>query len=189
VHKVIKNFIPESYSNLLLAEFEKNIRWGFGGPSAGVIDNYDKANLNIRESVQYVHSIAENAQATSPVYSLVMPLVWFFEKETGLTVKHVRRIKANSLTRDGDEIKYNPPHIDVITPGCISMVYYINNSDGDTIIFDEFYDSGHCNLTEIDRVTPQQGQVLILDSNQYHASSCPLNSLQRMIINFIFEIA
>ena len=69
------------------------------------------------------------------------------------------------------------------------MIYYINNSDGDTIVFDEFYNHGHCNLTEIDRITPQQGQVLILDSDQYHSSSCPLNSLQRMIINFIFEIA
>lgn len=189
MHKIIENFIPASYSELLLNEFEKKIRWQFGGPSAGVLDNYDKNNLKIRESVQYTHPIVENDQSVSQSYSLVMPLVWFFEKETGLTVRTIRRIKANSLTRDGDELKYNPPHIDVITPGCISMIYYINDSDGDTVLFEEFYNHGHNNLTEVCRVTPKKGQVFILDSDQFHASSCPINSYQRMIINFIFEIA
>lgn len=188
MYKIIENFIPMSYCDLLLSEFEKNIRWSFGGPSAGVLDNYDKHNLKIRESVQYTHPIVENNQSVSQTYSLVMPLVWFFEKETGLTVKHIRRIKANSLTRDGDEIKYNPPHIDVTVPGCISMIYYINDSDGDTVLFEEFYDHGHYNLTESCRVTPKKGQVLIIDSDQYHSSSCPIVSYQRMIINFIFEI-
>jgi hypothetical protein len=187
-HKLFKDLLPASYHEILCREFKNNIDWKFTESASGVYDNYDKSNSNIKDSVQFVHSIAEDNNGTSPAYSLVLPIIWFFEKESGLTVKNILRIKANCLTNNGDDVKYNAPHIDVTKPGYASLIYYVNDSDGDTVLFNEYVSHGHFNLTELERITPKQGSAFLIPSHQYHCSSCPIISKQRIVINIILEL-
>lgn len=187
MHQYFKNLIPESYSDLLLKEFENNSSWMFTPSASNVGENYDKNDPNIRDSTQFVHAILGYSNAVSPLVQSVVPIVWFFEKETGIKIKNILRIKANCLTRDGNDYKYNPPHVDVYDPGFISMVYYINDSDGDTILFDKMIADGHDNLTPVERIKPSKGSLLAFPSNQLHASSCPIENKQRLVINFILE--
>jgi hypothetical protein len=185
---VLDDFIPQSYADILLDEFEKNVSWTFTPSASNVDKNYDINDINIRDSIQFVHPIAAEDQSVSSLFSLVIPLVWFLEKETGLKIKSIGRIKANCLTRDGDEYKYNPPHVDVYNPGHISMIYYLDDSDGDTIVFDQYSDHGHSNLTITERIIPKKGRALVLHSDRFHASSCPVTSKKRMVINFILAV-
>ena len=97
------------------------------------------------------------------------------------------RIKVNCLTRDGFESKYNPPHVDVVEPGFLSLIYYINDSDGDTVLFDKTIDQGFNDLKIVERITPRQGSAFLIPSNQLHASSCPIQNNRRLVINFILE--
>jgi hypothetical protein len=186
MHKLLTNLIPESYSNLLLQEFLNFTSWQFTNSASNVGDNYDTSDVNILDSIQFVHGIY-NHQVESPLYHSIVPIVWFFEKETGIKIKRILRIKVNCLTRDGNEIKYNPPHVDITEPGCISLIYYINDSDGDTVLFDKTIDQGFDNLTIIERIQPKKGNAFLIPSNQLHASSCPINNRQRLVINFILE--
>lgn len=69
-----------------------------------------------------------------------------------------------------------------------ACVYYLNDADGDTIIYNETKDDvpfgqTHVNLTEHERVTPKQGRMVIFDGRRYHCSSQPHNSY-RMILNY-----
>lgn len=187
MHKLLTDLIPSHYSAQLLEEFSK-IHWYFTPSAANVDGNYDHSDTNIQDSIQFVHGIADNNVPVGPLYQTVIPILWFFEKETGLRIKSILRIKANCLTRDGYEVKYNPPHIDVFNPGFHSLIYYINDSDGDTVLFDQTIDQGHNNLTVMERFTPKQGSALLIPSNQLHASSCPINTKQRMVINFVLEL-
>lgn len=187
--KHLIDLVPESYSDYLLNEFENNISWSFTPSASNVGENYDKNDPHIRDSTQFVHGIIGYNQAVSPAYQVVVPVVWFLEKELGIKVKNILRIKANCLVRDGTEDQYNPPHVDVYEPGCMSLVYYINDSDGDTILFDKTIQHGHNNLTPIQRVTPRKGSAFLFPSNQLHASSCPINTKQRLVLNFILEVA
>lgn len=58
-------------------------------------------------------------------------------------------------------------------------LYYVNNSDGDTVLFEED------KKTEIKRVTPKKGRVVFFDGSIPHCSSRPsLNP--RAVINFDF---
>jgi hypothetical protein len=63
----------------------------------------------------------------------------------------------------------------------LSMVYYVNNSDGDTRIFDD-------NMTMLHSNTPAQGNAIIFPSNRFHCSSNPIQSNVRCIINFVFTV-
>ena len=62
------------------------------------------------------------------------------------------------------------------------MLYYVNNSDGPTQLYDE---KGGKVVKEIE---PKKGRAVILDGNIYHASSCPKNHANRVVINYNFLI-
>ena len=74
------------------------------------------------------------------------------------------------------KLGYNMPHIDAECPHTTAL-YYVNDSDGDTHFFDE---QGNVS----DTVTPKKGRLVIFDGHTYHASSCPVQSSHRVVINF-----
>ena len=69
-----------------------------------------------------------------------------------------------------------------------ACVYYLNDSDGDTIIYeqnkhDTVAGSNNVELVEHARVTPKKGRLVMFDGARYHCSSQPKESY-RCIINF-----
>jgi hypothetical protein len=87
------------------------------------------------------------------------------------------RIKYNMLWKciqRGN--RHNMIHEDAPS-GHLSAVYYVNDSDGDTIILDG----------NNSRVTPKKGSLLIFPSDLKHASSNPVDSYERVVINFIVK--
>lgn len=187
MHKLLTDLVPPHYQQYLFEELSRSA-WGFTPSAANVGNNYDPTDPNILDSVQFTHGICDDNKPISPLYQIVLPILWFLEKDTGYKIKNILRIKANCLTRDGFEIKYQPPHIDVYEPGFHSLIYYVNDSDGDTILFDKTIDQGHCDLNIIERITPKKGSGFLIPSNQLHASSCPINTRQRLVINFVLEL-
>lgn len=70
----------------------------------------------------------------------------------------------------------------------VACVYYCNDSDGDTIIYEETINdtpggSKGVKLTEHKRVTPKRGRAVFFDGSRYHCSSQPTMNY-RTIINF-----
>lgn len=83
--------------------------------------------------------------------------------------------------------EHNGIHID-IPQDHYACVYYLNDSDGDTIIYEQnkhntLAGSNNVELTEHARVTPKKGRIVMFDGARYHCSSQPTNSY-RCIINF-----
>ena len=83
--------------------------------------------------------------------------------------------------------EHNGVHID-LPEDHYACVYYVNDSDGDTIIYEQNrYDtecgSQNVQLKEHKRVTPKKGRVVIFDGARFHCSSQPRNNY-RCIINF-----
>jgi len=70
-----------------------------------------------------------------------------------------------------------PPHTDQETPH-LSCIYYINDSDGDTIFYNE-------NKEEIKKVSPKKGRIAFFDGSIPHSGSRPSTTHRRLInINF-----
>ena len=62
------------------------------------------------------------------------------------------------------------------------LLYYLENSDGDTIIYDSNKEK------EINRVLPKTNRAFIFEANKWHNATPPKKYQTRKVINFIFEI-
>ena len=75
------------------------------------------------------------------------------------------------------------PHIDTSDDHFV-MLYYVCDSDGDTIIFNEKEKSEKYTIQKI--VTPKQGRVVLFDGAFYHTAEQPMNNV-RCVINYDLE--
>ena len=123
-------------------------------------------------------------------YDLITPLLYVIkQKVTELKFNHEIRVKYNILVRNTDSTQsnYNTPHHDAVS-NAYSIVYYCNDSDGDTFLFNEFYEGKNPDkLTIAQRVTPKKNRCVIFESNRMHASSSPIYSKDRRVINFVID--
>ena len=97
--------------------------------------------------------------------------------------KNVSVIKGRSFLQLPINFKgerEDTPHVD-ITDDHFVMLYYVCDSDGDTIIYNEQVKSN--NYTIQKRVTPKQGRVVLFDGSYYHTAEQPLNSI-RCVVNY-----
>ena len=80
------------------------------------------------------------------------------------------------------------PHVDMVAPHFI-MLYYVCDSDGDTIIYNEKTKFDDCvpdddmKYTIRKKVSPKQGRVVLFDGKHYHTAEQPNHNL-RCIVNY-----
>ena len=153
-------------------------------------------NEPVKDHTQFRHGFARHDEVTSEYYKYIQLLSLGFEGRTGLQTKGKYRIKANLLVKqDGPVLQ--PPHVDCMdmldgNTDCLNyktLLYYINDSDGDTIFYNEYFTGEPVGLvTEQQRVSPKRGRAVIFDSNQIHSGSCPSINNTRIVINCVFVI-
>ena len=74
------------------------------------------------------------------------------------------------------------PHIDLEEgERHIVVLYYVKDSDGDTVIYNQRTESDTYTVKQ--KVTPKQGRVVIFDGGQYHTAQQAINSV-RCIVNY-----
>jgi 2OG-Fe(II) oxygenase superfamily len=193
---ILTNFVPTDYQdkleNLLLGT---DIAWNYQPETvyAGEGNNLNSTDYVItnqtKESWQLVHvSAGSNGRIFSPFNKIFLPVLGM----AGFGKPIVDRIKTNTLFKDTNFPKdfYNTPHIDHHDSQTKTLLYYVNDSDGDTIIFNERYQEINrpTDLTIKYRCTPRKGTALLFDSNLFHCGSPPLVTDRRVVINFIFNI-
>ena len=88
-----------------------------------------------------------------------------------------QQVPLNLKNRDVDT-----PHIDILDRNNFFVVlYYVCDSDGDTIIYNETKESDQYTIKQ--RVTPKKGRVVIFDGILMHTAEQPLNNT-RCIVNY-----
>ena len=74
------------------------------------------------------------------------------------------------------------PHIDLDEgERHIVVLYYVKDSDGDTVIYNQRTESNSYTVKQ--KVTPKQGRVVIFDGGQYHTAQQAINKV-RCIVNY-----
>lgn len=151
--------------------------------------NDQLAKSTIVDNGQFTHAVFHKGEIFSKYYGLLYPILYLFAEKAGIVVNEIVRIKINLLLRDKTFTKenYNFPHSD--RDGKNVFVYYINDSDGDTVLFNEFDNLKTIpnNFTVYDRITPQRGSGAFFESMRFHASCNPAITQHRYVINFNFN--
>ena len=99
-------------------------------------------------------------------------------------IEEFLRIKVNMTMPFLNAPTFNPPHTDTDGEGYMSLVYYLNDSDGDTF----FFDDAECfNSVDDRRVTPKKETEVMFDAYHKHCASSLKKHEGRLIINSVFK--
>lgn len=110
-----------------------------------------------------------------------------FALKHGLDLEEVTRTRHNVCFRSFDR-RPMTPHVDV---GRLhkhwAFVLYLNDSDGDTIMFHQKYDGttvrSQDDLTIYKKFSPVSGGALFFDGDYFHAWEHPISSEYRIVLN------
>jgi len=80
------------------------------------------------------------------------------------------------------------PHLDITEFRHLVVLYYVCDSDGDTVIYKNNYENGKTipqlkDLVENKRVSPKKGRVVVFDGYFWHTACQPENN-KRLVINY-----
>ena len=189
--QVIENFIPKIFQDQLEEQLS-NLEFSWAClPNTSLPGGYGTFDsANCFDAPQLVHKFLADGTPVSNFYPLVYPFLYFMASH-GYGVSKFWRCKSNmTLPIAVPEGTYTYPHTDLDREGVkgISMVYYVNDSDGDTIFFKESPKEFAGVLTETQRVSPKRGTAVIFDSAIIHAGQVPKISKNRIVVNSIFLV-
>jgi hypothetical protein len=196
---IIDDFLPLPIQNLINELLiGRDFNWSVSkySVSSTNLNEYFYTDKPVREHIQLRHGFAKDDKITSDYYTFIEPLKLVFESHMRTKVNFIHRIKSNFLISQKSPY-IQPPHVDVMdmvdaNGNCLdykTLLYYVNESDGDTIFYNEFYTGEPVGLvTEQQRVSPKKGRAVIFDSNQIHSGSCPSVNDTRLVINCVFGI-
>jgi len=144
----------------------------------------DKNTVN---TIQLNHQVYDiNGGITSNIFDLCELAINIICQNLKLNIV-ITKIRLNMLFNHKDILKnkYNTPHVDnKLNKDNYTLIYYINDSDGDTIIFNEHYSEVKTNKLSIyKKITPKKNKAVIFNSSYFHASTNPSNFENRIIMN------
>lgn len=201
---VIDNVVPESFQNAIVDRIQGDqyFPWfllhRIGHPDHyGVGTTPQYLDPNITDDVGFFH-MAFDGNSASTHYDFFRPILEFFAEKTGIKITNILRIRLRYTHkgRGHNGFKYAAPHVDFNTGYPYStLVYYVDDSDGDTIIFDKIFNPLEESynpvfaepLPELLRITPKKGSAVYFNGHRYHAGNYPVNNSSRIVINFDFE--
>ena len=132
---------------------------------------------------QFTHTIYEDNKPVSQLFPTIMPVITAIP----YTIKQMIRIKLNLCVyaQTDNPNAHGMPHVDFteVKEPLISAIYYVNDSTGDTLIFDQKLGQ-NAPLTVKRRVTPRKGRLLVFDGRFFHAGNTPKTNAPRININF-----
>jgi hypothetical protein len=192
--KLIENIITDDLKDRIKGVLLRdNFDWFYNSGTARIIPGNKSAieDSNTVDSIQFTHSLFADERFESEYVDYVVKIMRALEEKEGIVCTRMLRAKCNLVPQDisyGAD-QYHPPHVDCkdVTDNTFTLIYYVNNSDGDTYVFNEQYGDEFDDLTIAHRQTPTEGCALLFKSINYHASSSPINTKSRVVINIVFE--
>ena len=177
--------------NLLISDYEYDGKYPFPWyyidditylPMEGDPDNQGRQGF-MHAYVTYDGREKLTGTQVSRFHNVFVPLLQNACKKLG--IMNVNILQGRSFLQVPLNLKdrsVDTPHIDINDRDNFFVVlYYVCDSDGDTIIYNETQESDQYTIKQ--RVTPKQGRVVIFDGMLYHTAEQPLNNT-RCIVNY-----
>lgn len=173
--KCIESSEAELVENRLL---DANFPWFFHPKTVKNI----KKTEHIFDTIQYTHTFYQFQNnigvPNSSFTNIVEDLLRYFLIDQKISQCEILRCRVNMQLQNSQKTdhSYNAPHVDIDIPHFV-LLYYVNDSDGDTFIFNK--------KTEIiKQVSPRRGRFVLFDGSNLHAGSHPKYNTHRCVINY-----
>lgn len=139
-------------------------------------------------------SFISNIMIDKDVFPIVKPLIESSCKKINFHIRKIHRCIGSISPIIDVESKINNPHVNMAKSHLV-MLYYVNDSDGDTVLYDKSFDDlkivdeyvdNKNDLNIVHRITPKRGRVVFFDGTVYHAPSTPTKNIRCIITLDIF---
>ena len=186
---VIDDFIDAEYQkdirNVLMGEFQykkEDFPWYYieDVTAAGDPGNQRRRAL-AHEYVGYVDG-EKIGKKLSIFHHLFLPMLKDVCRR--MNIKNINVLQGRSFLQFPLRLKdrsVDTPHIDIHNKEHLVALYYVCDSDGDTIIYNEREELGTYTIKQ--KVTPKQGRMVLFDGSLYHTAQQPLNNV-RCVVNY-----
>jgi hypothetical protein len=191
----IEDVIPVAFQNTIeKILMGKSFPFYLNTETVNYVSDGDNSDLywdkNTQDAPQFVHVVIQDESQKSEYWSVLRPLLYFIISKANIEFS-VDRCKVN-LNHANSKFANNhhyPPHKDPAAPGSIAAIYYVNDCDGDTLLFKEPKDNRIDGEYEIiKRVSPKKGKVLLFPANTVHCGTPPQTSEVRCVVNFVLKV-
>jgi hypothetical protein len=187
--KVVHNLLPNMFVNDI--EYiinSQNFPWQYSSSSVKLpfeVNNPLVKEVDLYSTVIFKDGINYNEQLFHFFYSIL----YFLEEHCAGWNLH--RIHVNKLLKSEDypDSCYQTPHHDCGTDKkqYKTFLYYVNDSDGETVFFNE-YGLKHVNNPTICYTNkPKKNSLVIFDSQRLHSSTPPRIYDNRVVVNIVME--
>ena len=196
---VIDNFIDKEYQEkikqtlignkpFLYENEEFDFDWYFVTDVTDAFASPDRQQKRCALSHVY-YGIDWDEDEFDPLNSLFVPMLSEVCKK--INIDNLKILQGRSFLQFPLNLKDktpDTPHIDIENKEHIVALYYVCDSDGDTIIYNERKDQGleAKTYTIKEKVTPKQGRMVIFDGTLYHTAEQPENNV-RCVVNYDLE--
>jgi hypothetical protein len=167
--KTYDNILNPSQEDFIKKISTHNLKYGY---YENIIDSFNEFNPGFTSVIYNPDSNFINFDYYS-IFSQIVYTLCFKQK---ITLEQIFRIRT-FLTLPLNKDQLNGIHNDLSIPHWV-LLYYVNDSDGDTIFFDD-------NKNEIKRVSPKKGRIIFFDGKIKHTGSYPSKN-QRIGVNINF---
>lgn len=201
---VIENIVNEDIQNNILRSIQadKDFPW-FLSHRIGLPELFPYGeevpyqNDKITDGLGFVH-LAHNGEVQNPTYTIFEPILVNYRALFSKLITDILRVRIRYTckTTGHDSTKFSVPHVDNLTKEKFkTLIYYIDDSDGDTIFFDKIFDYEKDmkynpfldkNLCEVFRYKPTKGHAILFNGHRYHSGNFPIDFDARIVANFDF---
>ena len=174
--------------------FQDNVSWNFVANTA-----YQEAQTAdpIRD-FSWELTTFKSGKAIHELFHITELAVRLALDNSNQTLSKIHRIRIGLITATNAPHVHGP-HVDYQFPHTTGLIY-LNDSDGDTIFYNEIYDPT-CKLnsekyytdklksivTVKETFTPKENTFVWFNGLQYHSSTSPITTQKRLVINFNYE--
>jgi 2OG-Fe(II) oxygenase superfamily len=191
----IDDAIPKAYQDQVEAELASTrMTWFFHEESAR--STKTQFDTNFAGFSHPAFNIREPNPVLSPLNAVLVPILFLFCEKAGLPFTALLRVRIGLFTSAAIDAPHHNPHVDFYEPHHTAL-YYVNDSDGDSVVFNETYQdvpaplaASYVNegkLTIADRISPRKGRMAAFDGKHYHASMHPATHVSRIVVTFNFR--
>lgn len=189
----LDDVIPRAYQDQIEAEVRSDrMAWFFSEESGRRVSGVDASYSGFSHLVYHIDG---GNPAPSSMTALLLPLLYIYCDRARTPFNTLLRIRLGLFPRTMIDVPHHNPHVDFYQPH-LTAIYYVNDSDGDTFIFNETYEqvsleqslqyTKEARFTVAARVAPKKGRMCGFDGRRYHASMHPRQSSSRFAIAFSF---
>ena len=189
--EVIDDFVSPSYLKALNKAVDPHrTQWHFQGSQSAI--KYNKDNL---EDFGFAISLCSEKQpdvfSNTPLSAFISPLA--YQMQDYIEASSIIRCRLDLTLFHRPKYRHLP-HIDIHDsyriPKYVAAIIYINDTDGDTVIYDhkqEWAESYPTNMKIKKTITPKPGRLLLFDGSYVHTGHSPSEHQTRILLNTILS--